>query len=69
MMFKGIVLKGSLVKLEKYIDEEKVSECGIDSQESQALWGDQQPLRAEYEAWVSNGGNPEYEMMEEIEGL
>jgi hypothetical protein len=67
--FKGIVYKGSLVKLEKHVDGEKVAECGIDSQEAQQLWGEQQPLRAEYEHFVSLIGAPEYILTDSLPEL
>ena len=68
-MFKGIVLKGCLIKLEKWENDQKVAECGIDTDRAQELWGNQQPLRAEYEKWVSEGGCPIYELVEEYAGF
>jgi hypothetical protein len=58
--FKGYILNGSLIKLEKHIDGEKVAECGIDSQQYFDLWGHEQPLRAEYELFTSTEGCPQY---------
>jgi hypothetical protein len=69
MMFKGIVLKGCLIKLEKLENDQKVAECGIDTEKAQQLWGNQQPLRTEYEKWVSEGGCPVYELVEEYAGF
>ncbi len=63
--FKGIVLRGILIKLEKWVDGAKVSECGIDSEKAQSLWGAEQPLRSEYERLVSKGHCPEYILVQE----
>lgn len=70
--FKGIVYQGSLTKLEKYVDGQKSAECGIDSPLAQQLWGSEQPLRAEYEQFVSTIGAPEYiltDSLPELEAL
>ncbi len=69
MIFKGIVLKGSLVKLEKYEEDILVSQCGIDSEKAIEVWGVSSPLREEYELWVSQGNCPEYIFTDYIEEI
>lgn len=66
MIYKGLVVAGVLIKLEKYDGEKKMAECGIDNDHAQQKWGPQQPLRAEYEKWVSEGGIPQYEFYDEM---
>lgn len=65
-MFKGIVLKGNLIKLEKWVDGEKTAECGI--KDSESIWGSNLELIREYEKFVSEEGVPEYIFVDEYEG-
>lgn len=67
--FKGYLINGALVKLEKLIDGEIVAECGIDHPKHHELWGDEQPLRAEYELFTSVEGAPEYIIVDSLPGL
>ena len=67
--FKIIILDGALIKIEKWENDEKVAECGIDSERAISLWGPQQPLRTDYESWVALGKCPEYLVVEEYEGF
>jgi len=58
MNFKCYTVKGILVKIEKIINEGIIESCGIDDHEYISRFGEEQPIRNEYEMWVSQGNIP-----------
>jgi len=67
--WKGYIFKAMLVKLEKYQNGIKVSQCGVDAKIFHDLWGSENSLRPEYELYVSQGNVPEYIKSESIEDI